>query len=68
MFLFNIRSTICLRNQINLPSNEDIQHMFKEFQDNHVISCVDYFFEAERSQYHYIFISIYTETLREYNK
>ncbi|CAF3386843.1 unnamed protein product [Rotaria sp. Silwood1] len=51
-FLFNISSTNRLHNQINLPSNKDIQYTFKDFQDNHIISCVDYFSEAERSQCH----------------
>ncbi|CAF3393366.1 unnamed protein product [Rotaria sp. Silwood2] len=41
-FTFNIRSSKFFRNLINLPSNEDIQHIFKEFK-NQIISCVDYF-------------------------
>ena len=33
---------------MNLPSNEDIQHTFKDFKDNQIISCVDYFQEIRR--------------------
>ncbi|CAF0723902.1 unnamed protein product [Rotaria sp. Silwood1] len=51
-FIFNIRSTICLRNQINLPSIEDIQHTFKDCPNNQIISCVDYFLESELGQCH----------------
>ncbi|CAF3857448.1 unnamed protein product [Rotaria sordida] len=42
-FTFNIRSFKPSPNIINLPSNEDIQHTFKEFKNNQIISCVDYF-------------------------
>ncbi|CAF1492795.1 unnamed protein product [Rotaria sordida] len=42
-FTFNIRSFKPSPNLINLPSNEDIQHTFKEFKNNQIISCVDYF-------------------------
>ncbi|CAF2755815.1 unnamed protein product [Rotaria sp. Silwood2] len=62
-FLFNICSTIRIHNQINLPSKEDIQYTFKDFQNNHIISCVDHFFEAERSQCH---IYSYPYTLNYY--
>ncbi|CAF3279690.1 unnamed protein product [Rotaria sp. Silwood2] len=62
-FQFNIRSTIRLNNEINLPSNEDIQHTFKDFQDNHVISCVDYFSGTEQGQCH---IYSYPYTLEHY--
>jgi len=45
-FTFNIRSIIDYPNQINLPSNEDIQNTFKNlFQDNQIISSIDYFLE-----------------------
>ncbi|CAF2853826.1 unnamed protein product [Rotaria sp. Silwood2] len=49
-FSFNIRSIIRLYNQINLASNQDIQHTFEDFQDNQIISCVDYFSQAEKGQ------------------
>ncbi|CAF1230165.1 unnamed protein product, partial [Rotaria sordida] len=42
-FAFNIRSFESSYNLINLPSNEDIQHTFKEFKNNQIVSCVDYF-------------------------
>ena len=48
-FQFNIRSNICLNNQLNFRTNEDIQHTFKDYQ---VISCVDYFPASRRSQCH----------------
>ncbi|CAF1374487.1 unnamed protein product [Rotaria sordida] len=51
-FTFNIRSTIRLDNKINLLSNEDIQHTFNHFQNNKIISSVDYFSEMERGQCH----------------
>ncbi|CAF1113641.1 unnamed protein product [Rotaria sordida] len=39
-------------NQIDLPSNEDIKHSFKDFSNNKIISCVNYFFEAKYGQCH----------------
>ncbi|CAF4778917.1 unnamed protein product, partial [Rotaria sp. Silwood2] len=52
-FTFNIRSTIRLHNKISLLlSNEDIQNTFNDFQNNKIISCVDYFSEMERGQCH----------------
>ena len=45
-FTFNIRSIIRLNNQINLPSNEDIQNTFRNFKNNQIISNVDYFSKA----------------------
>ncbi|CAF2954961.1 unnamed protein product [Rotaria sp. Silwood2] len=44
-FTFNIHSTITLNNQINLPSNENIQNSFKDFKHNQIICCVNYFSE-----------------------
>ncbi|CAF4584509.1 unnamed protein product [Rotaria socialis] len=64
-FHFNIRSTIALRNQINLQSNEDIQYTFKDFRDNHIISCVDYFSETRQGQSH---IYSYPYTLDNYHR
>ncbi|CAF3043203.1 unnamed protein product [Rotaria socialis] len=61
--LFNINSSISLRNQINLPSNEDIQRTFKDFPNNHIISCVDHSSEIERSECH---IYSYPYTLKRY--
>ncbi|CAM4840382.1 unnamed protein product [Rotaria magnacalcarata] len=64
-FHFNIRSTIALRNQVNLQSNEDIQYTFKDFRDNHIISCVDYFSETRQGQSH---IYSYPYTLDNYHR
>ncbi|CAF1348775.1 unnamed protein product [Rotaria sordida] len=51
-FRFSIHSTILLKDQIDLPSNEDIKHSFKDFSNNKIISCVNYFFEAKYGQCH----------------
>ena len=42
-FTFNIRAFNHIYNPINLPSNEDIQHTFKDFTNNRIISYVDLF-------------------------
>jgi hypothetical protein len=44
-FTFNICSVIPLDQPANLPSNEDIQNTFRNFQNNQIISSVDYFLE-----------------------
>ena len=44
IFTFNIRSYSHFYNEINLPSNEDIQ---KTFKDKKIISYVDYFPETK---------------------
>ena len=51
-FTFNIRLFNHISNQINLPSNEDIQYTFKHFKDNQIISCVDYFEKRQCSCCH----------------
>ncbi|CAF3390051.1 unnamed protein product [Rotaria sp. Silwood2] len=52
-FLFNICSFIHFNNQkINLPSNEDIQYSFKDFNYDQIISCVNYFPEAKCDSNH----------------
>jgi hypothetical protein len=51
-FTFNIRSQSEFYNQIELPSNTDIQHTFKDFKKNQIISCVDYFQDRKYSQCH----------------
>jgi len=48
-FMFNIRSSISVENQINLPSNEDIQYTFKDFKNNQIIS-IDFFPKAQDVQ------------------
>ncbi|CAF3059787.1 unnamed protein product [Rotaria sp. Silwood2] len=62
---FNIRSIIDLYNQTNLPSNEDIRHIFKDFQDNQIICCVDYFLETDRAEY---LIYSYPYRLKDYDQ
>ncbi|CAF3980128.1 unnamed protein product [Adineta steineri] len=42
-FSFSIHSNIYPDNEINLPSNDDIQNTFKDFKDNEIISYVDNF-------------------------
>ncbi|CAM4759897.1 unnamed protein product [Rotaria magnacalcarata] len=49
-FSFNFRSIIDLDNQTNLPPNEDIQQTFQDFQDNQIISCIDYFLEVDKGE------------------
>jgi len=49
-FTFKFRSSIRHRNQIHQPSNEDIQHTFKDYTNNEIISCVDYFEESKYCQ------------------
>ncbi|CAF3949473.1 unnamed protein product [Rotaria sordida] len=49
-FTFNICSVLHLDNEINLPSNEDIQNTFHDFKNSHIISCLDYFQEQQSSQ------------------
>jgi hypothetical protein len=51
-FIFYISSSMFIGNQMNFPSTEDIQRTFIEFPVNSIISYVDYFPEAERSQCH----------------
>lgn len=41
-FHFNIRSTILIKDQINLLSNKDIEHSFKNFSNSQIICCVNY--------------------------
>lgn len=50
-FTFNIRSVIAFNNQVNLPSNDDIQNTFKNFNNTQIISFIDYF--PKSNEYHY---------------
>jgi len=50
-------------NQIDLLSNEDIQQTFRDFKDNQIISCVNYFPEAEKARCH---VYSYPFTMRYY--
>ncbi|CAF4120912.1 unnamed protein product, partial [Rotaria sordida] len=51
-FTFNICLFNRTSNQINLRSNEDIQRTFKDFKNNQIISCADYFQEKKYSYCH----------------
>ncbi len=51
-FTFNIPSLIRYYNQIDLPSNKDIQYTFRDFKDDHIISFVDYFSASEEGHCH----------------
>ncbi|CAF4038362.1 unnamed protein product [Rotaria sordida] len=51
-FKFNIRSLIYTGNKLNLPSTEDIQRTFIDFQYKEIISYVDYFPETEKGRCH----------------
>jgi hypothetical protein len=62
-FRFNISSTMSLKDQINLPSNEDIEHSFKAFPNNQIISCVSYFLEQNVGKCH---VYTYPYTLTSY--
>ncbi|CAF1417233.1 unnamed protein product [Rotaria sordida] len=63
-FTFNIRSFNHFYNQINIPSNEDIQYTFNGYKDNQIISCVDYFPKRNSSQCH---IYSYPYKLKHYD-
>ncbi|CAF0976795.1 unnamed protein product [Adineta steineri] len=62
-FKFNICSSTRFYNQFNLPSNEFVQQMFKDFQNKQIISSVDYFNERGYSRCH---IYSYPYELRYY--
>ncbi|CAF3876280.1 unnamed protein product [Rotaria sordida] len=49
-FEFNIRSSIDSINQIDLSTNEYIQHTFREFKHKKIISCVDYFQDSNSGE------------------
>jgi hypothetical protein len=42
-FTFNIDSSVFFHNQIDLPSNDDIQNTFNAFKNNHIICSLEYF-------------------------
>ncbi len=51
-FTFNIHASIQSDHQMNLPSNEDIQYTFKDFENTQIISCVDYFPDSKENHCH----------------
>ncbi|CAF4614652.1 unnamed protein product, partial [Rotaria sp. Silwood2] len=56
-FTFNIRSLSSFYNEINLPSNENIQKTFRDFNDKQIIYWADYF--PERKKVIIVFIHIH---------
>jgi hypothetical protein len=64
-FSFNIYSRISLNNQIDLPSNEDIQQTFRNFKQSQVITSVNYFSIEEEGQCH---VFSYPFTMKCYKK
>jgi hypothetical protein len=61
-FQFDIRSIIYVLDQaVYLPSNEEIEKTFRNFMNNKVISCVDYFPKKDTGQCH-IYSYPYTMT------
>ena len=55
-FVFNIRSLMHMDNQIYFPSNDTIQHTFKDFKNNQITSYNDCFQGGKKGQCH-----IYTQ-------
>ncbi|CAF4188409.1 unnamed protein product, partial [Rotaria sordida] len=51
-FAFDICSIMSIKNQMNLPSKEDIQQTFNNLQYTKIISCVDYFLEYKQALCH----------------
>ncbi|CAF1638369.1 unnamed protein product, partial [Adineta ricciae] len=49
-FSFSIDSFIITSGETNLPSAEDIQRTFVDFSNTKVVSCVDYFPEANQAR------------------
>ena len=65
-FIFYIHSIVSIRDLVYLPSNEDVQHSFRNFKDYPVISYVDYFPEEKRYHCHMYSYSLIS-TLTYYN-
>ena len=63
-FTFTIKSSLSFSNQIDFPSNEDIQNTFIDFANNPIISSVNYFPEKRFSQ---CLIYTYPYQLKYYN-
>ncbi|CAF3795743.1 unnamed protein product [Rotaria sp. Silwood1] len=51
-FTFDIHSLMFINNQMNLPSQKDIEETFRDFQYTKIISYVDYFLEKRMDQCH----------------
>lgn len=57
-FTFNIRSFSSFYNEINIPSNEDIQKTCRDFNDKQIIYGADYFSTAKNGSLSYLFMSM----------
>lgn len=51
-FHFNICSFVNHYDRLNLLSNEDIQNTFRQFPNDQVVSCIDYFPGEDQGQCH----------------
>jgi hypothetical protein len=58
-FTFNIHSLSSFYTEINLPSNENIQKTFRDFNDKQIIYWADYF-PKEKKGYRRIYSYPYT--------
>ncbi|CAF4535046.1 unnamed protein product [Rotaria sp. Silwood2] len=68
-FIFDICSVMYLKDGMNLPSKEEIQETFKDFQYTKIILCVNYFLERREGQCHvysYPFLMQYYEDITNY--
>ncbi|CAF1545259.1 unnamed protein product [Adineta ricciae] len=63
-FQFSIISYLSNVMQLNLPSTKDIEQTFTHFKSKHIISCVEYFPESKKGQYH---IYSYPSKMTHYN-
>ncbi|CAF4152902.1 unnamed protein product, partial [Rotaria sordida] len=63
-FTFDIRSRMFINNEMNLPSKEDIQQTFNDFQYTKIICCVDYFLEPYKEGLCHIYS--YPSLMRRY--
>jgi hypothetical protein len=63
-FTFNIYSLSSFYNEINLPSNENIQKTFTDFNDKKIIYWTALFSKTKKRLLPYLFISIYNELLQ----
>ncbi len=62
-FQFNICSFIHHYDRTNLLSNKYIRNTFREFRNNEIVSCIDYFPEEDKGQ---CYIYSYPFTLKTY--
>ncbi|UJR29467.1 hypothetical protein I4U23_010679 [Adineta vaga] len=63
-FAFSIHSNIDHSNHLlQLPSNDDIQHTFKDFQEYQVVSYIHYLPESKMSQCHIYSYPYYMDSL-----